>query len=259
MRPVRAILNNYHSRRHLLQTMHVPARPYGGPDFLYMKNHKAACTNMLTLLLTHLHRVLGERRGPEISMKGVHNLPARYLRAGARGLDWPLAQAALTAPGWFRFTLVREPLSRTVSAWADKLQPGANPRHRRDLMVHLGRNPEDTLGLSEFLDILAQDEGARDLDRHWRPQHKEISYGLIRYDLIGRVENMESARRAVTTALFGPAAAAVEVVDTRDHLGHRSGSDALVETLSARDRRNAERAFARDYEMYAAVARREAA
>ncbi len=259
MRPVRAILNNYHNRRHLLQTMHIPARPYGGPEFLYMKNHKAACTNMLTLLLTHMHRVLGERDGPEISMNGVHNLPADYLRAGARGLDWPLAQAALTAPGWFRFTMVREPLGRTVSAWADKLQPGSNPRHRRDLMAHLGRDPEATLGLSDFLDILAQDEGARDLDRHWRPQHKEISYGLIPYNLIGRVENMDNARRAVTAALFGPEASAVEVIDTREHLGHRSGSRAYSDALSARDRRNVERAFARDYEMYEAVARRDAA
>ena len=49
MSPINDILSNYRNRRHLLQTMHLPAKPYGGPDFLYMKNHKAACTNILTL------------------------------------------------------------------------------------------------------------------------------------------------------------------------------------------------------------------
>lgn len=259
MDSISQILANYRNRRHLLQTMHLPARPYGGPDFLYMKNHKAACTNVLTLLITQMHRALGSDSPLKFSMKRLHNLPADYLRAGARALDWETAQAALTAPGWFRFTMVRDPLSRTVSAWADKMQSTRKPRHRQDLMTYLGRDPESFMGLSEFLDILAHDEGARDLDRHWRPQHKEISYGLVDYDLIGRVEAMDEARRRIVTALFGPAAEKIEVVDTREHLGHRSASREHAENLTARDRRNIERAFARDFEMYEAVAKTEAA
>lgn len=253
------ILANYHSRRHLLQTMHLPVRAYGGPRFLYMKNHKAACTNVLTLLVTHIHHALRDDRPLQISMDAVHNLAPDYLRAGARGLDWPTATAALTGPGWFRFTVLRDPLSRTVSAWSDKLRPGAGHRQRRDLMTYLGRDAEAPLDLPEFLDILAQDEGARDLDRHWRPQYKEISYGLIAYDLIGRVEAMDKARRAIVAALFGTAADRLAVVDTRAHLGHRSRSHAHLEGLSPRDRRNAERAFARDFEIYQAVAKAEAA
>lgn len=250
---------NYHSRRHLLQTMHLPARDYGGPRFLYMKNHKAACTNVLTLLVTHMHHALDGPTPPRISMDALHDLSPDYLRAGARGLDWPTARDALTGSGWFRFTVVRDPLSRTVSAWADKLHSATNPRHRRDLMQYLGRDLDEKIGLSAFLDILAQDEGARDLDRHWRPQHKEISYGLVPYDLIGRVEAMPAARRAIVAALFGPGAEAVKVPDARTHLGHRTDSQKLRDSLTAADRRNVERAFARDFEMYKAVARAEAA
>lgn len=253
------ILANYHSRRHLLQNMHLPARDHDGPKFLYMKNHKAACTSVLALLVWHMHRALGRGAAPEISFDGLHNLAPVLLRAGARGLDWPTAQAALTAPGWYRFTLIRDPAARTLSAWADKLRPGANPRHRRDLMRHLGRDPDSDIALSAFLDILAQDAGARDLDRHWRPQHKEISYGLVPYHLVGRVEAMEAARRAIVCALFGAGAETVMVPDTRTQLGHRSGSDRLRDRLSAADRRNIERAFAGDFEMYEAVARAEAA
>ena len=224
-----------------------------------MKNHKAACTNVLTLLITHMHHALGSDAALRITMDGVHNLSPDYLRAGARGLDWATATAALTDPGWFRFTILRHPFARTVSAWADKLRPGAGHRQRRDLMTYLGRDADAPLGLSEFLDILAHDEGARDLDRHWRPQHREISHGLVRYDLIGRVEAMEEARRALLAALFGVAPGEVAVLDTREHLGHRSESRAFLENLSAEDRRNLERAFERDLEIYEAVAKMDAA
>ncbi|GAB4285186.1 MAG: hypothetical protein Kow0058_04420 [Roseovarius sp.] len=253
------ILANYHSRRHLLQTMHLPVSGHAGRPFLYMKNHKAACTNVLALLVIHLHRAMALPGQAAISMEGLHKLQETYLRAGARALDWATACAALTAPGWFRFTLVRDPVSRTVSAWADKLRPGAHPRHRRDLMRYLGRDPEEEIGLSTFLDILARDEGARDLDRHWRPQHKEISYGLVAYDLIGRIEDMEAARRRITTALFGAEALALPVPDTRRLLGHRTASQRYRDNLTAADRRNIERAFARDFEMYEAVGRAAAA
>ena len=256
---IKHILANYNNRRHLLQTVHIQARPFGGPNFLYMKNHKAACTNILTLLITHMHHALGADRRLKFSMKRLHNLPADYLRAGARNLDWQIAQDALIAPGWFRFTMVREPMRRTVSAWADKMQSLEKPRHRQDLMKYLGRDPESFMALSEFLDVIAQDEGARDIDRHWRPQHKEISFGLIDYDLIGRVEAMDEARRQIVSTLFGTDAHKIDVVDTRDHLGHRSSSREHLENLTAQDRRNIERAFAQDFEMYETISKKQAA
>ena len=188
------ILPNYQSRRHLLQNVHLPAAPYGGPDYHYMKNHKAACTSVLTLLMTLLHHARATEGTLEISMDGVHNLPPDYLRAGARGLTVPIVEDALFG-SCYRFTIIREPLSRTVSAWADRLQ--GNPRHRRDLNTALGRDPDSEITLTGFLDVIAQDEAARLVERHWRPQAMEISFGQIKYDFIGRVEAMEVARNHI--------------------------------------------------------------
>ncbi|MEM1302797.1 MAG: sulfotransferase family 2 domain-containing protein [Pseudomonadota bacterium] len=246
------ILPNYQSRRHLLQNVHLPARTYGGPKFLYMKNHKAACTNVLTLLITQIHAALSSEAVLDISMDAVHNLPTDYLRAGARGLDWPTVEDALFGPEWFRFTIIREPLNRTVSAWSDKLQ--GNTRQRRDLNKVLGRDPETEISLPAFLDIIAQDDTARMIDRHWRPQHLEISFDQVRYDLIGRVEDMAAARAQIIETLFGARGLKLRILDTREHLGHRSSSRADREALTAQDRRNVERAFARDFDMYARVA-----
>lgn len=246
------ILPNYQSRRHLLQNVHLPAKRFGGRAFLYMKNHKAACTNVLTLLITQMHHALSAKDALEISMDGVHNLSPEYLRAGARGLDWPLVEDALFGDV-YRFTIIREPLSRTVSAWSDKLQ--GDTRHRRDLNKVLGRALETEITLPAFLDVIARDEDARLIDRHWRPQHLEISFDQIRYDFIGRVEEMDRARTHLIDTLFGAQGHKVKTVDTREHLGHKSSSRVDREALTAQDRRNVERAFARDFEMYESVTR----
>ncbi len=254
---LKSILPNYQMRRHLLQNIHLPAKPYGGPDFMYMKNHKAACTNVLTLLITQMHHALSSDATLEISMDGVHNLPPDYLRAGARSLDWAAVENALTAQDVFRFTIIREPLSRTVSAWSDKLQ--GDTRHRRDINEVLGRAPETEISLPEFLDVIAQDERARLVDRHWRPQRLEISFDQVAYDFIGRVEAMEDARGRIIDMLFGAKGRSVKIVDTREHLGHKSSSAAHRDGLSTKDKRNVERAFAQDFEMYETVAKSEMA
>ncbi|MEL7255122.1 MAG: sulfotransferase family 2 domain-containing protein [Pseudomonadota bacterium] len=251
MGKLQEILPNYHTRRHLLQNVHLPAKPYGGPDFLYMKNHKAACTNVLTLLITQMHHALSAVDAPEISMDGVHNLPPDYLRAGAKALDLATVEEALTGD-WYRFTIIREPLSRTVSAWSDKLQ--GDTRHRRDLNAALGRDPQTEITLPAFLDVIAQEEAALMVDRHWRPQRLEISFDQIDYNYIGRLEDMDAARSHIIDTLFGAKGHAVKILDTRDHLGHKSSSRAHREALSAKDRRNVDRALAQDFDMYARVA-----
>ncbi|MEO0372167.1 MAG: sulfotransferase family 2 domain-containing protein [Pseudomonadota bacterium] len=256
MGKLQEILPNYQSRRHLLQNVHLPAKPYGGPHFMYMKNHKAACTNVLTLLITQMHHALSSDHTLEISMDGVHNLPPDYLRAGAKSLDLTSVEEALSGE-CYRFTIIREPLSRTVSAWSDKLQ--GDTRHRRDLNAALGQDLQTEITLPAFLDIIAQDDRARLVDRHWRPQHMEISFDQLTYDFIGRVEDMESARAHIIDTLFGPKGHSVTILDTREHLGHRSSSRAHRDALSAEDKRNVERAFARDFEMYASVTNARAA
>ncbi len=247
------MLPNYQSRRHLLQNVHLPARAFRGPNFLYMKNHKAACTNILTLLMTHIHAETRAEGDVDISMESVHNLDDRYLRAGARSLNPILVEEALNDPNCFRFTVIRDPYSRTVSAWSDRVKGMA--AYRRKINAHIGRPPTQEITLSQFLDIVANDESAKYLDRHWRPQCKEISYGLVAYDMIGQVEHMEVARKDIVNRLFSHTSVELSVVDTRQHLGHQSNSAHYKDGLTEQDRKNAERAYEEDLEMYAAVSK----
>jgi hypothetical protein len=247
------IIANYTSDRHFFQNLYLPKKPGPGGPYVYVKNHKAACTTVLTTLIAHHYAASGGDLD-RIEIGNVHGFGHNtFRRARVMGLEKSLA--ALNAPATFRFTVLREPVSRTVSAYADKIR--GSERQRRDLMRYL-RRPEDAeLSLSAFLDLMAQDEGARDLDRHWRPQRQEISYDAIAYDFIGDVAQLKPSLAHVVRRLFGEEQ--VRMQDTRETFGHRSSSREMVAGLSAADRRNLEAAYGADFEMYEAVRGRLAA
>jgi len=63
---------------------------------------------------------------------------------------------------------------------------------------------------------------------------------------------MDAAMEKIVGTCFG-AEAAGEIVDTRRTLGHKTKSSELIETLSAKDLKNLEKAFGPDFEMYEEV------
>lgn len=242
------ILANYQHKRHFLQTVNIPVL---GKPFLYMKNHKSACTTVLATLMAQLLELQGE--GTEsIDMDSVHTPPKSLLLTGPRGLKVWQVMEALRDPEVFRFTIVREPTARTVSSFADKIVKG--DKQKAKLMRYLGRPDDSDITLSEFLDILAQDEGAQDVDRHWRPQRKEISWDYIDYDFVGDMADLNGALAHIVRTLFD--AERPEVQDTRKTLGHKSHSRELLEGMTAEDKRNIERAFGPDLEMYDTIRKR---
>lgn len=243
------ILKNYHHERHFLQIVHVSGKGTSKRPFVYMKNHKAACTTVLATVLRHQMAFLDLPATP-IGNDIIHKPPKALMRNGKRSLSVDGALAALESPEHFRFTFVREPVSRILSAFSDKVS--GDTKQRAALFRHIGKAPGDALSLADFIDIVAQDSAARDLDRHWRSQCKEISYGLIDYDFLGTVDGIDPALREVMAELFGQGDLQVE--DTRKTIGHKTRSASLRDGLRKKDLARLEQAYADDFEMYAAVA-----
>ncbi|MGX9352153.1 sulfotransferase family 2 domain-containing protein [Shimia sp. W99] len=241
------ILDNYQHRRHFLQLVNIPV--FGTP-FLYMKNHKAACTTVLATLMANLLQKKGE--GTEsIDMGSVHTPPNTLLLTGPRGLSMPRVMEALADKQVYRFTIVREPVARTVSSFADKIVKGE--KQKTKLMRYLKKPADSDMSLSQFLDVMAHDEGARDVDRHWRSQRLEVSYDFINYDFVGDMADLNGAMKRIVRRLFD--VEHPEVQDTRTSLGHQSMSAELIAAMTATDRKNIETAFGPDFEMYEDVRR----
>ena len=245
------ITRNYHHELHFLQIVHVSNKGTSKRPFVYMKNHKAACSTVLATTLRHQMEFLNLPVGL-ISNDIIHKPPKILMLNGKRNLSVDNAVAVLENPRYFKFTVVREPVSRILSAFADKVS--GQTKQRAVFCKHIGKNVDDELSLEDFVNIIAEDRVAQDLDRHWRSQCKEISYGLIKYDYLGTVDAIGTTLRDVMGEVFGQPNLPIE--DTRKTIDHKTQSASLRGGLSKKDLSKLELAYCEDFEMYEAISRK---
>jgi hypothetical protein len=97
-----------------------------------------------------------------------------------------------------RFSFVRNPYDRLVSAWADKFQDkplGANDaiiaaylRRREALGLALPKNADQSLSFADFVHFVAAT--AEDpIDVHWQSQDELLDLPGVSFDFIGRLES----------------------------------------------------------------------
>ena len=166
---------------------------------------KAACTSIKQWLVTH------GGFAPDIAAAGddvnVHAHLDRHYRLRRRE-----ARRVLADPAYFKFTFVRHPLPRLVSAYLDKVVKIKHSARRviRNFQLRRGLlgwkaarhwlqtgallDPARKLTFREFADQLARENWAR-LDPHFRPQSRLLA-GLP-LDFIGRVENSQDDFRVI--------------------------------------------------------------
>lgn len=151
--------------------------------YLYVETAKVGCSTLKKVLID------AEYEGKVAPVEGEYLhfrefsplLNARQVGDFSQFLD---------RPDIFKFCFVRNPYSRLLSCYLDKIV------HRKGqhypLMIQLGYGPfsEKVLSFAEFIDaIIAQPVGL--MDPHWRTQYYATFQDGIEYDFIGRFENFE--------------------------------------------------------------------
>ncbi len=237
---VNKFLENYRDAKHLRQVF-----VFGSKfEFAYVKNHKAGSTSVLGSILERRSREENVPFEPQ-HIDHIHRHQGGVLPK-TRYLTPTEILGRAQNPDCFTFTFIREPVSRVISAFEDKIRVPSPQRWR--FLDHLGYEESFPITLKEFILAMHHDPSIMELDPHWRPQHKEISYGLIDYDHIGILPNMDVELPRILARLFPDHDPTP--YSPRQELGHRTRANRIAKKLDDEDREILEALYADDVRMY---------
>ena len=106
---------------------------------------------------------------------------------------------------YLKFVVVRDPYSRTLSAFLDKVQ--RRRPQARDPMRWFARAGVAQPAFEDFCRYL--DDGGLLADNHWAPQTEGLVLPLDRFDVVARFETLERDLGAIHARLFGAPVAAL--------------------------------------------------
>ncbi|MEE9387153.1 MAG: sulfotransferase family 2 domain-containing protein [Paracoccaceae bacterium] len=151
-----------------------------------VKNPKAGCTSAAHMLYQFYNN--STFRGD------IHQDHPSLIQGITRVRE---VHAALQNPDTFKFTTVRNPIDRTLSAYKDFFANKTNPESRRhaNAIAHFGfrdtaSNSDNFDAYLAFLEAYLSIDTLR-ADEHFRPQTINTSIDHIKYDAICRVENLQ--------------------------------------------------------------------
>lgn len=164
--------------------------------YMYFEVPKAASTAMRELLNTienapPIKCFIGKDRAARRDMY-LHT-PENVALPALLDLDDHMQRTVLNSPDFLRMTLVRNPYTRLIAAWQNKVllcEPGYE-RIYWDIKGHwpeLGK--KSLVSFEEFVAYVARWCDLRVADLHWRRQVDHTLFRAINYSVVGKVENM---------------------------------------------------------------------
>ena len=104
-------------------------------------------------------------------------------------------EEVLTSRKVQRFAVVREPASRLLSGWLEKITQGLQQSEPiLEILKEQGRAPASPADIpfADFIDVVTS-LPSRQQDPHWRRQADQIGYGLIKFSAVIHLEELESS------------------------------------------------------------------
>ena len=162
--------------------------------YVYVEVPKAGCGTMKATL----GGMEASRMGPGLVSR-VQEFPHDRLRATpfVKPFQLPdhMLEDVLTSPNYRRFTVVREPASRVLSAYLEKIRQGLKQSgpvvEALKEQTGLDIAPED-ITFEQFLGVVAR-QSSRQQDSHWRRQADQIGLGIVPYDAVIHLEHLDAS------------------------------------------------------------------
>lgn len=161
--------------------------------FVFVRVPKNAST---VISLSLFRNITGEQgSNASLAKKRIFNTPTSL----------SFGQVKEVMDTYYKFAFVRDPFSRILSAYLQKIQRGGSERkakYKRFIRKRLNLNPGHEISFDVFIRYL--DSGGLMDDPHWTPQYCYIDlFGPSQLDFTGKVENLTPDLQAVYTRIFG--------------------------------------------------------
>ncbi len=104
-------------------------------------------------------------------------------------------EEVLTSRKFQRFAVVREPASRLLSGWLEKITQGLQQSGPIfDILQEQGRAPQEPKDISfgDFIDVVTS-MPSRQQDPHWRRQTDQIGLEMIKFNSLIHLEQLEDS------------------------------------------------------------------
>lgn len=187
-----AMLQDFKPRKYLDMDTHISLKH----KYVYMMVCKAASSTV-----TH-HLQYVEFLGSKYSVRNVNN---RYNSPHLAPFQLPKSRflSMLQNDSFKKVTVVRNPYSRLLSCYLHRVigeGEKVNPT-RKALGKLVGGSNVSKLSFGAFIDLICDQEN-REMERHYALQHDMILCPFVKYDLIGRVENLQDDLLKMESLLF---------------------------------------------------------
>lgn len=128
---------------------------------------------------------------------------------------------------YFKFTIVRNPCRRILSAYLDKIEKTDGSK-RKIVTKFLNKKPDDEITFNEFLDFL--ENGGLRQNGHWAPQTDFLVFPIDQYDYIGKLENLQKDLTQILSIIYSKDCPIISVNE------HKTNSKKKTKDLTPSDK-----------------------
>lgn len=154
-------------------------------NYLYVETPKVACSS----IKVSLQRM--ELDLPDFHREDFEDIHNRNFSPLLKPSQLGSFTDFIDKPNLFKFCFSRNPYTRTLSAYLDKIKSNKPPK--QEILLHLGKDIsalKTEVSFAEFVEVVCN-QPISNMNPHWRIQYYQTFQDSIKYDFIGKVENFD--------------------------------------------------------------------